>query len=92
MVNVRKQISFANGVPFGAVVVTRRRDRPPRGRGYATCEQEMLVREASELAKVGGWGFDPVTLQADWTPEVAHLYGPGRCTADDGECSRILYA
>ncbi len=33
------------------------------------------MREASELAKVGGWGFDPVTLQADWTPEVAHLYG-----------------
>ncbi len=38
-------------------------------------EQEMLVREAAELAKVGGWGFDPVTLQADWTPEVARIYG-----------------
>lgn len=38
-------------------------------------EQEMLVREAAELAKVGGWGFDPVTLKADWTPEVARMYG-----------------
>ena len=38
-------------------------------------EQEMLVREAAELAKVGGWGFDPVTLKADWTPEVARIYG-----------------
>lgn len=38
-------------------------------------EQEMLVREAAELAKVGGWGFDPMTLKADWTPEVARIYG-----------------
>lgn len=35
----------------------------------------MLVREATELAKVGGWGFDPVTLQSDWTPTVAEIYG-----------------
>lgn len=38
-------------------------------------EQEMLVREAAELTKVGGWGFDPVTLRSDWTPEVARMYG-----------------
>ncbi len=72
--NVRKQVSFANQQPYGAVVVTAdvtaRREAEVRYR-----EQEMLVREAAELAQVGGWGFDPVTLKADWTPEVAHIYG-----------------
>lgn len=38
-------------------------------------ERELLVREAAELTKVGGWGFDPVTLRSDWTPEVARMYG-----------------
>ncbi|MFO0936337.1 MAG: PAS domain S-box protein [Gemmataceae bacterium] len=38
-------------------------------------EQELLVREAAELAHVGGWGFDPATGESDWTPEVARLYG-----------------
>ena len=41
----------------------------------AVREQAMLLREASELAKVGGWGFDPITLESDWTPEVARMYG-----------------
>ncbi len=72
--NVRKQVSFSNGQPSGAVVVTAdvtaRREAEVRLR-----EQEMLVREAAELAKVGGWGFDPFTLQVDWTPEVARMYG-----------------
>ncbi len=72
--NVRKQISFANGRPHGAVVVTAdvtaRREAEVQLR-----EQEMLVREAAELAQVGGWGFDPVTLQSDWTPAVSQMYG-----------------
>ncbi len=72
--NVRKQVTFANGSPCGAVVVTsdvtERRSAETRLR-----EQELLVREAAELAKVGGWGFDPTTLQSDWTPEVARIYG-----------------
>ncbi len=72
--NVRKQISFVNGLPQKAIVVTAdvtdRRQAESRLR-----EQEMLVREAAVLAKVGGWGFDPVTMEADWTPEVAHMYG-----------------
>ncbi len=38
-------------------------------------EQELLIREAAELAQVGGWGFDPVTLESDWTPDVARMYG-----------------
>ncbi|MCC6512292.1 MAG: PAS domain S-box protein, partial [Pirellulaceae bacterium] len=74
--NVRKQISFVDGRPYAAVVVTvdvtERRNAEARIR-----EQEMLVREAAELAKVGGWGFDPVTLDADWTPEVARMFGLG---------------
>ena len=72
--NVRKQVSFAAGRPQRAVVVTvdvteRRHDEA------RLLEQEMLAREAAELAKVGGWGFDPVTLKSDWTPQVAAIYG-----------------
>lgn len=72
--NVRKQVTFANGKPRGSVVVTadvteRRKDE------VRLREQEMLLREATELAKVGGWGFDPVTMQSDWTSEVANIYG-----------------
>ncbi len=72
--NVRKRITFSDNRPLSAVVVTLditdRRNAEDRLR-----EQEMLVREAAELAKVGGWGFDPTTLKADWTPEVARMYG-----------------
>ena len=72
--NVRKQVFFAGDRPKRAIVVTadvtEQREVQARLR-----EQEMLVREAAELAKVGGWGFDPVTLQSDWTPTVAEIYG-----------------
>ena len=72
--NVRKQISFVNGLPQKAIVVTA--DVTDRRQAEARLrEQEMLEREAAVLAKVGGWGFDPVTMEADWTPEVAHMYG-----------------
>jgi PAS domain S-box-containing protein len=37
-------------------------------------QQELVLREAAELAHVGGWGYDPVTLKTDWTPEVARIY------------------
>lgn len=36
--------------------------------------QELLIREAAEMAHLGGWGFDPVTLEGDWTPEVAVIH------------------
>ena len=72
--NVRKHVTFVAGRPSCAVVVTAdvtdHRQAEVRLR-----EQEMLVREAAELAQVGGWGFDPVTLRSDWTPEVAQIYG-----------------
>ncbi len=72
--NVRKQVTFKENRPHRAILVsvdiTEQKNAEARLR-----EQEMLVREASELAKVGGWGFDPVTLRSDWTPEVARIYG-----------------
>ena len=72
--NVRKQVLFMDGRAKGAIVVsadvTEQREAQTRLR-----EQEMLVREAAELAKVGGWGFDPDSLQLDWTPSVAEIYG-----------------
>ncbi|WP_168219430.1 PAS domain-containing protein [Limnoglobus roseus] len=37
--------------------------------------QEALLREAAELAHVGGWSFDPVTREGDWTPETARIHG-----------------
>ena len=71
---VRQQVSFVDGRPHRGVVVTL--DITDRRRSAARFrEQEMLVREAAELAQVGGWGFDPTTLQTDWTPDVARMYG-----------------
>lgn len=73
-VNVCKQVSFVGGRPYRAIVVTAdvtdKRIANERIR-----EQEMLVREAAELAQLGGWGFDPDTLQGDWTPVVSSMYG-----------------
>lgn len=71
--NARKQVTFAGGRPHRAVVVTA--DVTERRLGEARLrEQEMLLREAAELAQVGGWGFDPVTLVSDWTPQVSEIY------------------
>ncbi|MDB6073952.1 MAG: multi-sensor hybrid histidine kinase [Verrucomicrobiaceae bacterium] len=36
--------------------------------------QESLLREAGQIAKLGGWTFDPVTSEAQWTPEVAAIH------------------
>ncbi len=36
--------------------------------------QEMLLREVGELAHIGGWEFDPVTLQGSWTEETARIH------------------
>lgn len=36
--------------------------------------QALMIREAGELAHVGGWGYDPVTGQGDWTPEVFRIH------------------
>ena len=72
--NVRKQVSFEDGKPKRSNRGDRRRDGATRS-SVRLREQEMLVREAAELAKVGGWGFDPETMKSDWTPTVAEMYG-----------------
>lgn len=36
--------------------------------------QEMLLREAGELAHIGGWEFDPATGQGSWTEETARIH------------------
>ena len=43
--------------------------------------QAMLAREAGEIAHVGGWEFDPVTLVGDWTEEAARIHDLERGTA-----------
>ncbi len=37
-------------------------------------DQELLLREAGELAHVGGWGFDPATSEVEWTEETARIH------------------
>lgn len=39
--------------------------------------QELMIREAAEMAGVGGWSFDPVTLEGDWTAETARIHDFG---------------
>ena len=36
--------------------------------------QDRLLREMGGIAKIGGWGFDPVTGQGTWTDEVARIH------------------
>jgi PAS domain S-box-containing protein len=45
--------------------------------------QETVLRETSEIAKVGGWSFDPATGEGIWTEEVARIHGldPGDKTS-----------
>lgn len=40
----------------------------------ALLHREMLLREAGELAHIGGWEFDPVTFQGSWTEETARMH------------------
>ncbi len=37
-------------------------------------QEDELLREASELAKVGGWEFDALTLKGTWTAGVARIH------------------
>ncbi len=37
-------------------------------------QKDELLRMTSEIAKVGGWEFDAVTLQGTWTDEVARIH------------------
>jgi PAS domain S-box-containing protein len=35
---------------------------------------EALLKETGNIAKVGGWEFDPVSLKGKWTDEVARIH------------------
>ncbi len=37
-------------------------------------DREALLEETGNLAKVGGWEFDPATGEGTWTPEIAHIH------------------
>ncbi|MCM2270471.1 MAG: PAS domain-containing protein [Thermoanaerobaculia bacterium] len=36
--------------------------------------REQLLREAGEMARVGGWEFDPATGEGSWTAETARIH------------------
>jgi PAS domain S-box-containing protein len=36
--------------------------------------QEILLRETTELAHIGGWEFDPATMEGTWTEETARIH------------------
>jgi PAS domain S-box-containing protein len=37
--------------------------------------KDDLLHMTSEMAKIGGWEFDALTLEGTWTDEVAHIHG-----------------
>ncbi|MET0280401.1 MAG: ATP-binding protein [Steroidobacteraceae bacterium] len=37
-------------------------------------DRESLLEETGNLAKVGGWEFDPVSGEGTWTPEIARIH------------------
>jgi PAS domain S-box-containing protein len=36
--------------------------------------QDVLIKEMGEIAKIGGWEFDPITGNGTWTDEVALIH------------------
>ena len=40
----------------------------------ARLHQESVLREAGQIAKVGGWSYDPATGEAHWTPEISLIH------------------
>ncbi len=63
---------FDQGRP--AVHVTMR-DISERKRAEAQLRhQEAMLREAGEVAHVGGWEFDPATGEGSWTAESARIH------------------
>lgn len=36
--------------------------------------QEMMLRETAEIAHVGGWEFDPISLEGSWTEQTARIH------------------
>jgi len=40
----------------------------------ALAEREALLNATSRMSHTGGWAFDPVTGQGNWTPETARIH------------------
>ncbi|MGC8494110.1 MAG: PAS domain S-box protein, partial [Syntrophobacteraceae bacterium] len=36
--------------------------------------QEMMLRETAEIAHVGGWEFDPISREGNWTEQTARIH------------------
>ncbi|MDB6139232.1 MAG: multi-sensor hybrid histidine kinase [Verrucomicrobiaceae bacterium] len=55
----------------------------------ARLHQESVLREAGQIAKVGGWSYHPVSGDALWTPEVAQIHEmpPQATTSRDASLS-----
>ena len=53
--------------------------------------QAELLNEMSRMAKVGGWEYDPVTGQGDWTDEVARIHDLDPATPADLQLSLNCY-
>jgi PAS domain S-box-containing protein len=64
-------------------MVSSLEDISERKRAEATIKhKDELLQMTGEIAKVGGWEFDPVTLHGSWTDEVAKIHDvpPGQET------------
>ncbi len=54
-------------------------------------DNERLLQETGELAKVGGWSFDPATGEGLWTDEVARIHGLDPTTATNKDLGLRFY-
>ncbi len=52
---------------------------------------EMILREAAEIAHVGGWEFDPVTLEGSWSEETARIHDIDPEAATDATLGMSFY-
>jgi len=52
---------------------------------------EELLQETGQLAKVGGWDFDPVTGAGRWTKEIARIHDLDPETAPNRELGLTFY-
>ena len=54
--------------------------------------EDELLREASDLAKVGGWEFDALTLKGTWTAGVARIHDLDPAQATNVELGVSFYS
>ena len=54
--------------------------------------EDELLREASDLAKVGGWEFDALTLKGTWAGGVARIHDLDPAQETNGELGGRVYS